>query len=159
MKLKDSGSISDSEKLNFLEGEESESDETLETGPRIRETEMKLPAPAQFGSPSPQELEDMTKVTIFPSSPFSPIRPDPANHDKIYYDDRYNESVFDPSLARSTLPKISISIGGMLLTGLFLNNIIVMLFWFKLSLFRHCFMVYFFCRRGMCSRIFPSYSF
>ncbi len=50
---------------------------------------------------------------------------DPASHDKIYYDDRYNSSVFDPFLALAALPRITVSIGGMLLTGYILSIIIV----------------------------------
>lgn len=131
MKQKNSGSISDSEQLNFLEEEEEE------TESHLKNTDMNLNLPSfninNIVSPFSKDLEDFTKVTIFSSSPPTPNQPppnvsspDPANHDKIYYDDRYNESVFDPSLARSSLPKILISISGMLLTGFFLNNIIVL---------------------------------
>lgn len=112
MKLKNSGSISDTEQLNFSEEDEKEETEKLEL----------------------TKLEDVTKVTIFSTSPpTSPKIPkslnysDPANHDKIYYDDRYKESIFDPLLAGISLPKIFISIGGMLLTGFFLNTILVSL--------------------------------
>ena len=51
---------------------------------------------------------------------------DPANHDKAaYYDDRFDDPIFDPFLAKTSLPRIIISILGMLLTGFFLKIIIV----------------------------------
>lgn len=116
MKLKNSGSISDSERLNFSEAEE-----------ETEQLQSHLPYLAAVQNLTSKELEDVTKVTIFSTSPPTTPnhRPDPASHDKIYYDDRYNESIFDPLLARSSLPKIIISIGGMLLTGFFLNTILV----------------------------------
>lgn len=114
MKLKNSGSISDSEHLNFPETDEEETEQ------------LQSHLPSLSNIYTAKELEDVTKVTIFSTSPpTSPNQSDPANHDKIYYDDRYNESVFDPLLARSSLPKIVISIAGMLLTGFFLNTILV----------------------------------
>lgn len=51
-------------------------------------------------------------------------RTDPGSHDKPYYDDRYNDAVFDPVLALDHLPKMLTSIGGMLLTGLLFDRII-----------------------------------
>ena len=118
MKLKNSGSISDSEQLNLFDDEEEEEEEVT-----TRITELKPLPPSlaikNFTSPFTKHSENMPNVTIFSISPPTP------NHDKIYYDDRYNESSFDPKLARSSLPKILISIGGMLLTGFFLNSILV----------------------------------
>lgn len=108
MKLKESGSLSDSECLNFSEENENNLTEPLQINLKelrtpFKETEMSV---LSLGSP---------KSTAA----------DPASHDKIYYDDRFNESAFDPFLALNSLPKILISIGGMLLTGFFLNIIIV----------------------------------
>lgn len=111
MKLKESGSLSDSEHLNFLEKSENDPIEPVIFNfsdiktPFNKEAEMSV---LSLGSP---------KLSMS----------DPANHDKIYYDDRFNESAFDPFLAVNSLPKILISIGGMLLTGFFLNIIIVSL--------------------------------
>lgn len=127
MKLKNSGSISDSEQLNFLEEEEEKEAikaEESELNTTIEEQKIlpTLDINSFNYSPFKKELKD---VTIFSISPPTPNPSDPASHDKIYYDDRYNESAFDPSLARSSLPKILISIGGMLFTGFFLNKIIV----------------------------------
>lgn len=111
MKLKESGSLSDSEHLNLLEKSGNDSIEPVIFNfadiktPFTKEAEMSV---LSLGSP---------KLSMS----------DPANHDKIYYDDRFNESAFDPFLAINSLPKILISIGGMLLTGFFLNIIIVSL--------------------------------
>ena len=98
----------DSEKLNFFLENERE-DFSIYTTPDV--------------TSSPPSFTEI--VTIFStSSPLSAAK-DPASHDKIYFDDRFNASVFDPFLARNSLPKILISIIGMLLTGFFLNLIIV----------------------------------
>ena len=109
MKFRESGSISDTECLNLSENTENDPLESAQIklsdikAPPFKETEMSI---LSLGSPRLSGL-------------------DPASHDKVYYDDRFNESAFDPFLARSSLPKIFISIGGMLLTGFFLNIIIV----------------------------------
>lgn len=110
MKLKESGSLTDPERLNFLENNENDS---------IQPTQINL---SDIKTPFKEaEMSVLSLGSPKPSFSFS----DPANHDKIYYDDRFNESFFDPFLAGSSLPKIFISIGGMLLTGFFLNIIIV----------------------------------
>lgn len=77
-------------------------------------------ARADFQSPAAD-----TELSILSSISTPKFASDPANHDKIYYDDRYNNSFFDPFLALAALPKIAVSIGGMLLTGSILNIIIV----------------------------------
>lgn len=109
MKLKESGSLSDSEQLNLFENSENAS--------KIEPYQINL-----FDIKTPFKEAEMSVLSM--GSPRLSV-PDPANHDKIYYDDRFNESAFDPFLARNSLPKILISIGGMLLTGFFLNIIIV----------------------------------
>lgn len=114
-KLKESGSISDFERLNFLSSCEIDADNILGSteGPVIDLSGLKTP----FKTQTTHE----TEVTISPPTPKSTS----LNHDKVYYDDRCNDSIFDPLLARSSLPRIIVSIGGMLLTGFFLNIIIV----------------------------------
>lgn len=74
-----------------------------------------------FTGPADTELSILSSL----SSPKLSTTLDPASHDKTYYDDRYNNSAFDPLLAVATLPKIAVSIAGMLLTGSILNRIIV----------------------------------
>ena len=111
MKLKESGSWSDSERLNFLEN--------TENAPTIEPVQINL-----SDIKTPFKEAEMSVLSL--GSPRL-SESDPANHDKIYYDDRFNESAFDTFLARNSLPKILISIGGMLLTGFFLNIIIVSL--------------------------------
>lgn len=74
-----------------------------------------------FSPPADTELSILSSL----SSPKHSTTIDPASHDKAYYDDRYNNSAFDPLLAVATLPKIAVSIAGMLLTGSILNLIIV----------------------------------
>lgn len=69
-----------------------------------------------------------TELSILSSLSSPKHSSDPASHDKAYYDDRYNHSVFDPYLALAALPRIAVSIGGMLLTGSILNIIIVRTF-------------------------------
>lgn len=117
MKLKNSGSISDSEQLNIFE----EDSDKIKLSPETQGLVKKPLAETEKLSPFTEV------VTIFTTSPppASAKEQDPASHDKIYYDDRFNESIFDPFLATSCLPKILISIAGMLLTGFFLNIIIV----------------------------------
>jgi hypothetical protein len=110
MKLKESGSLSDSEYLNFLENSENNPIESVQ----FNFSDIKTPF---------KEAE-MSVLSL--GSPRMSV-PDPANHDKIYYDDRFSESSIVPILALNSLPKIMISIGGMLLTGFFLNFIIVSL--------------------------------
>jgi hypothetical protein len=66
-----------------------------------------------------------TELSILSGLSSPKMGADPASHDKAYYDDRCNDSVFDPHLALAALPRIAVSIGGMLLTGYILNIIIV----------------------------------
>lgn len=108
MKLKETTSLSDSEHLNFLENDENNPSKIAQ----INLSDMRTP------------FKDTEMSVLSLGSP-RPSVTDPANHDKIYYDDRFNGTGFDPFLARSSLPKIMISIGGMLLTSFFLNIIIV----------------------------------
>jgi len=133
MKLKESGSLTDTDILNISMSSNS--------GEIVRDQEI-------LHFTSPFKTED-TKVTILPSSP---KMNDSKNHDKVYYDDRFDNSVFDPFLALNSLPKILVSIGGMLFTGFFLNFIIVK----SRILILLIFIIF---RRGMCLQMFPSCSY
>lgn len=120
MKFKESGSISDTERLNFDSLSFSNSFDifsTEENEPTDNNTNYsKLHQPLPLFD---KKETFSTEVTILAS-------PNPFNENKSYNDrSNYYYSIFDPLLAYNSLPKILISISGMLLTGFFLNIIIV----------------------------------
>lgn len=114
-KLKDSGSISDSEHLNFNSSSELESENNI----LVDFSGLKTPFKTTQSQTHDTEVMLGSPKLLAASS---------LNHDKSYYDDRSNETIFDLILAKSSLPKILVSIAGMLLTGYFLNIIIVIKF-------------------------------
>ena len=127
MKFKESGSLTDTDILDFSLSSNSAEILNEKEFFTLGNSEESI----KLVSPFKSESADDTKVTILPLSPRIPKMPaDSKNHDKVYYDERFDNSIFDPSLALTSLPKVLVSIGGMLLTGFFLNFILVRLFLF-----------------------------
>ena len=120
MKFKESGSISDTERLNSDSHSFSNSFDIFST--EANESTDNNTNNSKLHQPLPLFTDKetfSTEVTILASP--NPFYENKRHNGRLncYY------SIFDPLLAYNSLPKILISISGMLLTGFFLNIIIV----------------------------------